>query len=124
MNNFVSRTCHFLFQYVYVSVILEERECVFVCRPQPYVVSCDFTELDRALTEEDPPPCRILSEYEGPTAGSTNPGAPNSAICPAMCSHTSWEHSASCLSNSLTGAAMPQTEKTICLELGVMKSCC
>lgn len=46
-----------------------------------------LTVFGEALIDEEPPPRRVLSEHEGLAAGSTNPGAPNSAICPAMCSH-------------------------------------
>ena len=70
-----------------------------------------LTVFGEALIDEEPPPRRVLSEHEGIAAGSTNPGDPNSAICPAMCSSTSWECSALRLSNSdcVTGTAPLQT---------------
>lgn len=78
--------CHFLLQYACV--------CVWDCervpwRPQPsgLVPWLSDSIWRGANWRGEPPPRRVLSEHEGLAAGSTNPGAPNSAICPAMCSH-------------------------------------
>lgn len=85
MNNFVSEN---------VSLPITIRVCLCVrVWAHPGVLSllalsCDsLTVFGEVLIDEEPPPRRVLSEHEGLAAGSTNPRAPNSAICPAMCSH-------------------------------------
>lgn len=69
--------------------------------------SLTVTVFGEVLIDEKAPPRRVLSEHEGLAAGSTNPGSPNSAICPAMCSHVpagSTQHRA-CLTHWLCDTA-------------------
>lgn len=85
MNNFVSENVSLP---ITVCVRLCVRLCVCPGALSLLALSRDsLTVFGEALIDEEPPPRRVLSEHEGLAAGSTNPGAPNSAICPAMCSH-------------------------------------
>lgn len=64
--------------------------CVWVCAPaSPAFWPCPMTltVFGEALIDEEPPTRCVLSKHKGLAAVSTNPRAPNSAICPAMCSH-------------------------------------
>lgn len=72
-------------------VCLYETVCACLCLcviEGVYGSCCPWPDLfGKALIDVELPPHRVLSGHEDLAAGSTNPGALNSAICPAMCSH-------------------------------------
>lgn len=131
MNNSVSENVSLLITvWVWVHVLLCERDSVCVCPqcPQPSVCIPWLSDsIGKVLTDVEPPPQHVLSEHECLTAGSTNLGAPNCAICPAMCSHVpagSTQHRA-CLTQWLCdGDCDAPYQDQLFNEPGVVKCCC
>lgn len=99
-------------------VCLYETVCACLCLcviEGVYGSCCPWPDLfGKALIDVELPPHRVLSGHEDLAAGSTNPGALNSAIWDShVFPSTSWEHSAPILSYSLslcaTGTMMLQS---------------
>lgn len=125
MNNFVSgKKCHFLLHhtvYVWVCVFLCRRMCTRPAFSASLPCAVTLTVFAEALIDKEPPALCVLSEHRSLVAGSTNLGAPNSAICPAMCSYvpagSSQQHA--CLTRWLcaSGTAQLQTETSTCVRM-------